>query len=108
MIHVAIICAKRTSFSAPDCPESQILWDLKEPELAPGDVRKVLAEHGWVEDAGEYYCPRHRPEDAGIMWDPPFPDGAYHPVANSGWEARAMIGSQRLELRPIRGEATDA
>lgn len=105
MLHVAIVCAKRTSFQQPDCPDNgQILWDLPDPDLDHHALLKVLGEHGWVEEDGEYYCPRHWPADAGIMWDPPMADGEYHPIANTGWEARSLLASHRLEIRPIRSE----
>lgn len=104
-VFVFVQCDKFTTARVPECPEPSIELKLEGDRIEPADIEKILAEHGWGSAAGKHYCPRHHPTEAGIPFEPPVPDGAYHPIANSGWEARASMGTRWLEVRPIRQEA---
>ncbi len=108
-VHVAVTCAKSDSTGGRYCPalEEHIL-----AQDASAWYAATIAEHGWtVDDDGDAYCPRHNPADIGAPIT--LTSEAYLPLGDSGWEARVPrnpafdVSLAHIEIRPVRGEATD-
>jgi hypothetical protein len=109
MIHVLLSCeGDRPSQFDPRCARYEATIP---PEQAAQWMADRLLEHGWTSIDGKNYCPRHNPADSGLLVDV-YGGVEYGPLGDTGWEARVpgmeSMGGVRIEIRPIRGEATDA
>lgn len=109
-IHVAITCAKSSAATGRCCPALEECIPARD---ASAWYAATIAEHAWtVDDDGNAYCPRHNPADVGAPIT--LTSEAYLPLGDSNWEARVPrnpafdVSFAHIEIRPIRGEATDA